>query len=145
VELLAGDSQFESQMIFSFLESCKMSHVFPWRRLKRRVNPDTVLSVKDRIDVEGPEHLRSVYHRFRAPTEGLIGRVKNRLGFRRLTWQGVDIVCIHVGLVLCVAYAVCIAACRLGRRVQAECRLTLRDDGGYDGVELEDAVHESHV
>jgi hypothetical protein len=115
VELLAGDSQFESQMIFSLLESRKMSHVIPWRRLKRRVNPDTVLSVKDRIDVEGPEHLRCIYHRLRAPTEGLIGRVKSRLGFRRLTWQGVDNVCIHVGLVLCVAYAVCIAAHRLGR------------------------------
>jgi len=74
VELLAGDSQFESQMIFSLLESRKMSHVIPGRRLKRRVNPAEVLSVKDRIDVEGPEHLRCVYHRLRAPTEGLIGR-----------------------------------------------------------------------
>ena len=121
VELLAGDSQFESQMIFSLLESRKMSHVIPWRRLKRRVNPAEVLSVKDRIDVEGPEHLRCVYHRLRAPTEGLIGRVKSRLGFRRLTWQGVDNVCIHVCLVLCVAYAVCIAAHRLGRPELRQC------------------------
>ena len=60
VELLAGDSQFESQMIFSLLESHKMSHVIPWRRLKRRVNLSDVLSVKDRIDVEDPEYLRCV-------------------------------------------------------------------------------------
>ncbi len=115
VELLAGDSQFESQLIFSMLESRKMGYVIPWRRLKRRVNPCTVLSVKARIDVEGPEHLRCVYHRLRATCEGFIGRVKSRLGFRRLTWQGLDNVCIHVGLVLMVAYAVCIAAHRLGR------------------------------
>jgi hypothetical protein len=115
VELLAGDSQFESQMIFGLLESHKMGQVIPWRRLKRRSNPPEVLSVKARIDVEGPAYLRCVYHRLRAPTEGLIGRAKCRLGFRRLTWQGVDNVCIHVCLVLMVAYAVCIAAHRLGR------------------------------
>ena len=115
VELLAADSQFESQVIFGLLESRQMSHVIPWRRLKRRVNPGTVLSVKARIDVEGPEHLRCVYHRLRAPTEGFIGRVKSRLGYRRLTWQGLDNVCIHVCIVLSVAYAVCIVAHRLGR------------------------------
>jgi hypothetical protein len=115
VELLAADSQFESQMIFGLLESHQMSHVIPWRRLKRRVNPDAVLSVKARIDVEGPEHLRCVYHRLRAPTEGFIGRAKSRLGYRRLTWQGMDNVCIHVCIVLCVAYAVCIVAHRIGR------------------------------
>ena len=115
VELLVGDSQFESQMIFGLLESHQMSHIIPWRRLKRRVNPDTVLSVKDRIDVEGPEHLRCVYHRLRAPTEGFIGRAKSRLGYRRLTWQGLDNVCIHVCIVLSVAYAVCIVAHRIGR------------------------------
>ena len=115
VELLAADSQFESQVIFSLLESHQMSHVIPWRRLKRRVNPGTVLSVKARIDVEGPEHLRSVYHRLRAPTEGFIGRAKSRLGYRRLTWQGIDNVCIHVCIVLSVAYAVCIVAHRIGR------------------------------
>ncbi len=82
VELVAGDSQFESSEIFGLLESRKLSHVIPWRRLKRRSNPPDVLSVKDRIDVEGPEHLRSVYHRLRAPTEGLIGRAKSRLGYQ---------------------------------------------------------------
>lgn len=62
-----------------------------------------------------PDHLRSDYHRLQAPTEGLIGRVKNKLGFSRLTWQGLDNVCIHVCLVMCVAYGVCIAAHRIGR------------------------------
>jgi hypothetical protein len=121
VELVAGDSQFESSEIFGLLESHKLMHVIPWRRLKRRVNPPDVLSVKDRIDVEGPEYLRCVYHRLRAPTEGLIGRVKSRLGYQRLTWQGLDNVCIHVCLVLCVAYVVCIAAHRLGRPELGQC------------------------
>jgi len=115
VELVAGDSQFESPLIFGLLESNKVSHVVPWRRMKRRVNPPEVLSVKDRIDVEGPEHLRCVYHRLRAPAEGLIGRVKSRLALQRLTWQGLENVCIHVCLVLMVAYAVCIAAYGMGR------------------------------
>jgi hypothetical protein len=115
VELVAGDSQFESPQIFGLLESHKVSHVIPWRRMRRRVNPPTVLSVKERIDVEGPEHLRCVYHRLRAPAEGLIGRVKSRLALQRLTWQGLENASIHVGLVLMVAYAVCIAAHRLGR------------------------------
>jgi hypothetical protein len=115
VELVAGDSQFESKEVFSLLESHQMNHVIPWRRLKRRENPDTVLSVKERIDVEGPEYLRSVYHRLRAPAEGFIGRAKSRLAYQRLTWQGVDNACIHVCIVLCVAYAVCIVAYRIGR------------------------------
>jgi hypothetical protein len=113
VELIAGDSQFESGELFSLLESHQMEYVIPWRRLKRRENPDTVLSVKDRIDVEGPDYLRSVYHRLRAPAEGFIGRAKSRLAYQRLTWQGVDNACIHVCIVLCVAYAVCIVAYRL--------------------------------
>jgi hypothetical protein len=115
VELIAGDSQFESSDVFSLLESHQMGYVIPWRRLKRRENPSGVLSVRDRIDVEGPEYLRSVYHRLRAPAEGFIGRAKSRLAYQRLTWQGVDNACIHVCIVLCVAYAVCIVAYRLGR------------------------------
>jgi len=115
VELLAGDSQFESPQIFGLLEGLRIDPVIPWRRMRRRVNPPEVLSVKDRIDVEGPEHLRCVYHRLRAPAEGLIGRVKSRLALQRLTWQGLENACIHVCLVLMVAYAVCIAAHRLGR------------------------------
>lgn len=115
VELVAGDSQFESPQIFELLEGLRIGHVIPWRRMRRRVNPPSVLSVKDRIDVEGPEHLRCAYHRLRAPAEGLIGRVKGRLALQRLTWQGLENVCIHVCLVLMVAYVVCIAAHRLGR------------------------------
>ena len=115
VELVAADSQFESSELFSLLESRKIVHVIPWRRLKNRVNPPDVLSVKDRIDVEGPMHLRSVYHRLRAPNESLFGRAKCRLSFSRLTWQGLDNVHIHVSLALLVAYGVCIAAYRLGR------------------------------
>jgi len=65
--------------------------------------------------VEGPEHLRCVYHRLRAPAEGLIGRVNSRLAFQRLTRQGMENACIHVSLVLMVVYAVAIAAYNLGR------------------------------
>ena len=68
------------------LESRKFEFVVPWRRLKGRVNPSEVLSVKNRIDVEGPEHLRSVYHRLRSPNEGLFGRTKCRLNRGRFTW-----------------------------------------------------------
>jgi hypothetical protein len=74
-----------------------------------------VLTVDGRIDVEGPEHKRVVYMRLRALVEGFIGRVKCRLGYGRLTWQGLDDVSIHVSLVLMVVYAVAIAAFRLGR------------------------------
>ena len=115
VELLAGDSQLESQAIFMLIESLKMSHIIAWRRLKGRVNPPEVLSVKDRIDVEGPEWMRAIYKRLRAAAESFNGRAKSRLAYQRLTWQGLENACIHVGLVLMVAYAVCIAAYGIGR------------------------------
>jgi hypothetical protein len=115
VELLVGDSQFESEQVFSALNSRKIDNVIPWRRLEGRVNPSCVLSVKDRIDVDGPEHLRAVYKRLRAKSESLNGRVKCRLAFSRLTWQGLWNACVHVCLVFCVAYAVVIAAALLGR------------------------------
>ena len=115
VELLSADSQFESGELFGLLESRKLMHVIPWRRLKNRDNPPDVLSVKDRIDVEGPEHLRSIYHRLRAPGEGLFGRAKCRLNLGGVTWQGLDNTETHVSLVFCVAYCVCIAAYRIGR------------------------------
>jgi len=115
VELLVGDSQLESQAIFDLLDELKMSHIIAWRKLKGRVNPPEVLSVKDRIDVEGPEWLRVIYKRLRAASESFNGRAKCRLGFQRLTWQGLENVGIHVGLVLVVAYAVCIAAYGIGR------------------------------
>jgi len=115
VELLAGDSQLESQAIFDLLDELKMSHVIAWRRMKGRVNPPEVLSVKDRIDVEGPEWMRTLYKRLRAAAESFNGRAKSRLAYQRLTWQGLENASIHVGLVLMVAYAVCIAAYGIGR------------------------------
>jgi hypothetical protein len=74
-----------------------------------------VLAVKNRIDVEGPEHLRVVYKMLRTKSESLNGRVKNRLAFTRLTWQGLWNACIHACLVFCVAYAVVIVANVLGK------------------------------
>jgi hypothetical protein len=110
VELVAGDSQFESEAVFSSLRARKISSVIPWRHLKGRVNPSDVLSVKDRIDVEGPQYLRVVYKMLRAKSESLNGRVKARLAYSRLTWQGLGNACIHTCLVFCVVYAVVIAA-----------------------------------
>jgi len=55
VELLAADSQFESQAVFRLLNSLKIGPIIAWRRLKSRESPPDVLTVKDRIDVEGPE------------------------------------------------------------------------------------------
>jgi hypothetical protein len=115
VELVAGDSQFESEQVFDALDLRKISGVIPWRRLKRRVNPSTVLSVKDRIDVEGPEHLRVVYKMLRAKSESLNGRVKARIAYSRFTWQGLRNACIHACLVFCVVYAVTIVAALLGK------------------------------
>jgi len=115
VELLAADSQFESQSVFDLLEDLKIGYIIAWRRLKGRENPPSVLTVKDRIDVEGPEHKRVVYKRLRAMVEGFNGRAKSRLAYERLTWQGLWNASIHVGLVLMVAYAVCIAAYGIGR------------------------------
>jgi hypothetical protein len=115
VELVAGDSQFESSQVFASLNYRKISSVIPWRRLKGRVNPSDVLSVKDRIDVEGPEHLRVVYKMLRAQSESLNGRVKARLAYSRLTWQGLSNACIHTCLVFCVVYAVSIVAASTGR------------------------------
>ncbi|MBE0633572.1 hypothetical protein IH574_03285, partial [Candidatus Bathyarchaeota archaeon] len=40
---------------------------------------------------------------------------KCRLAYQRLTWLGLENASIHVGLVLMVAYAVCIAAYSVGR------------------------------
>jgi len=115
VELVAGDSQFESSQVFDALNARKIGGVIPWRRLKGRVNPKDVLSVKDRIDVEGPEYLRVVYKMLRAQSESLNGRVKARLAYSRLTWQGLWNACVHACLVFCVVYAVCIAAVFIGR------------------------------
>jgi hypothetical protein len=115
VELVAGDSQFESGSVFDALQDRKISNVIAWRRLKSRENPVDVLTVKDRIDVKGPEHLRVVYKGLRAKSESLNGRVKARLAFSRFTWQGLQNACIHACLVFCVVYAVTIVAAVLCR------------------------------
>jgi hypothetical protein len=115
VELIAGDSQFESEQVFEVLMLRKIASIIPWRRLKGRVNPPDVLSVKDRIDVDGPEHLRLVYKMLRAKSESLNGRVKARLAYSRLTWQGLKNACMHTSLIFSVIYSVVIVALLLGK------------------------------
>jgi hypothetical protein len=110
VELVAGDSQFESKQVFDALNARKIDSVIPWRRLEGRENPSDVLSVKDRIDVDGPEHLRVVYKKLRSKSESVNGRVKARLGYSRFTWQGLRNACIHTCLVFSLVYAVVIVA-----------------------------------
>jgi hypothetical protein len=51
----------------------------------------------------------------RAKSESLNGRVKARLAYSRLTWQGLGNACIHTCLVFCVVYAVSIVAAFMGR------------------------------
>ena len=41
--------------------------------------------------------------------------MRNWLAYCRLTWQGLENASIHVSLILCVVYAVAIAAHRIGR------------------------------
>jgi hypothetical protein len=115
VELAVGDSQFESPRVFDAFEERKMGQIIVWRRMKGRVNPPDVLTVKDRIDVEGPDWKRAVYKRMRAMSESLNGRVKSRLAYGRLTWQGLGNSSIHVSIVMCVVYAAVIAAALVGR------------------------------
>jgi len=115
VELAVGDSQFESPRVFDALEDRKMGHIIVWRRMKGRVTPPDVLTVKDRIDVEGPDWERAVYKRMRAISESLNGRVKSRLAYSRFTWQGLENASIHVSIVICVVYAAVIAAALVGR------------------------------
>jgi hypothetical protein len=115
VELVACDSQLESEHVFEALNARKISNIIPWRRLKGRVNPQNVLSVKERIDVEGPEHLRVVYKKLRAKSESINGRVKARLAYSRFTWQGLRNACVHACLIFSVVYSVVIVAAILGR------------------------------
>lgn len=115
VELVAGDSQLESKRVFKTLEERRVSHIIPWRRLKGRRNPLDVLTVKDRIDVEGPEHKRIIYGRLRAKVESFISTLKNRLGYDNFTWKGLENATIHTSLALCVVYSVHIAALKKGK------------------------------
>ncbi|MFH2111176.1 MAG: hypothetical protein ABIJ47_07965, partial [Candidatus Bathyarchaeota archaeon] len=115
VELLAGDSQLESSNVFQALEARKVDHIIAWRRLKGRVNPPEVLSVKDRIDVEGPEWFRVIYKRLRAASESFNGRAKKRIAYSWFTWQGLENASIHVSIIFSVVYAAVIAASLMGR------------------------------
>ncbi len=63
--------------------------------------------------MEGHGWMRVAYKRLQAVVEGFIGRVKSRLAYGRLTWQGFENASIHVSLMLMVVYAVAIAASRL--------------------------------
>jgi len=56
-----------------------------------------------------------VYKMLRAQSESLNGRVKARLAYSRLTWQGLWNACVHACLVFCVVYAVSIVAAFIGR------------------------------
>jgi len=115
VELVAGDSQFESENVFSMLKEQKINCLICWRRLKGRLNPPDVLTVKNRILVEGPEHKRVVFGRLRARVESFISTLKNHLAYGRFTWKGLDNAGIHTSLAFCVVYAVFIAALKLDR------------------------------
>lgn len=115
VELAVGDSQLESQRVFESLEERKIRHIIVWRRMKGRDNPPDVLTVKDRIGVEGPEYLRCIYQGLKAMSESLNGRVKTRLAYSRFTWQGLGNTSIHVSIIFCIVYAAVIAAYRIGR------------------------------
>ena len=115
VELIAGDSQLESQAIFDILQARKICSLIAWRRMPGRVNPPDVLTVKDRIDVEGPDYRHIPYKRLRAAVEGFNGQVRCRLAYSRFTWQGLENASIHVSLILSVVYGVAIAATRIGR------------------------------
>lgn len=115
VEVAAGDSQMESRRVFQMLEERKIKHIIPWRKLKGRVNPPEVLTVKDRIQVEGPEHLKVIYGRLRAQAESFMSTLKNRLGYDNFTWKGLENACIHTSLAHCVVYAASIAAMKMGK------------------------------
>jgi len=119
VELMAGDSQLESKTVFQTVENRKITHVIPWRKLKGRTNPPDVLTVKDKITVEGPEHLKIIYGRLRATAEWFISTLKTQLGYDNFTWKGLDNASIHTSLAICLFYAVNIAAIKMGKPQQA--------------------------
>ena len=47
VELLAGDSRFESRRVFDVVETRKVAPLIAWRRIGDRDNPPDVLTVRD--------------------------------------------------------------------------------------------------
>jgi hypothetical protein len=115
VELAVGDSQLESPRVFRILEERKIGHIIVWRRMKGRNNPSDVLTVKDRISVEGAEHLHCIYQRLKAMSESLNGRVKTRLAYSRFTWQGLGNASTHASIIFCIVYAAVIAAYHIGK------------------------------
>ena len=80
-----------------------------------RSRPPGVSTVKNRIQVEGPEHKRVVFGRLLARVKSFISTLKNHLAYNRFTWKGLDNTSIHTSLAFCVVYAVVIAALKLGR------------------------------
>jgi hypothetical protein len=115
VEVMAGDSQLESERVFEIHENRKIIHIIPWRKLRGRINPPDVLIVKEKIQVEGPEHLKVIYGRLRAQAESFISTLKNHLGYDNFTWRGLENASIHTSLAFIGAYAVTIAAIKIGR------------------------------
>ena len=115
VGLLAADSQLESPRVFDLLDTLKISHIIAWRRMKGRVNPPGVLTVRNRIDVEGSDWKRVIYKRLRVVVEGFNDRAKSRLAYERLIWQGLGNASVHVCIVMMVVYAMAITAFRIGR------------------------------
>ena len=53
-----------------------MAPLVAWRRMRDRVTPADVLTVKDRIDVEGPEHKLVIYKRLRALVGDFIKKIR---------------------------------------------------------------------
>ncbi|MEM3601307.1 MAG: transposase [Candidatus Bathyarchaeia archaeon] len=119
VELVVGDSQLESKKVFRKVENRKIAHVIPWRKLKGRTNPPDVLTVKDKISVEGPEHLKVIYGRLRATAEGFVSTLKTQIGYDNYTWKGLDNATIHTCLAFSLIYAVTIAAIKMGKPEKA--------------------------
>ena len=66
MELLAGVSGFDSRRVLDTVDARKVASLIAWRWMRGRENPPDVLTVRDRIDVEGPEYRRVVYERLRA-------------------------------------------------------------------------------
>ena len=84
-------------------ENLDLTQIFPilWRSMLRWIDPPDVLTVKDRIYVEGREWKRIISNRLMA-AESFNGRIKNRLAYGRLTWQGLGNVSVHVIILLMV-------------------------------------------
>jgi len=73
VEFIAADSQLDSQSVFDSLESRKVGHIIARRRMRGRVNTPDMLTIKDRIGVEGPTHFPLREATLRIPSNLRIG------------------------------------------------------------------------